>query len=395
MKKFLIIPALLLSLSVFSQWTTMPQPPISSFNSLYFLSADTGMLSANDHIYRTVDGANTWNAVPGKALFSFSFLSHQIGFAVGDSGVYKTLDGGLTWNPVYQISTPMMGVFSFSFPSVQVGFVMTYDTDSLYLFKTINGGTSWSRLLGEYNATSNLNRVQFLNDNIGFIWAYYLYKTTDGGQTFTNTNFVIADKIQPFSLDTLYSGGSVTADFFKSFDGGDTWSSTTIPYASYYSDCYFISKDTGWAVGGNGFPPEQIAKSTDGGTTWALDDSPVCTLWSLSFPTKKIGYAGGNGGCIYKYDNSIGYDENKNIEFNVSITPNPFSDVCTLSFNNVKPDDVFSVSIYDITGKKQFTFNSIKEPSFTIDRGNLAPGMYLCTVTNSEFKTWQTKLVVY
>ena len=66
-------------------------------------------------------------------------------------------------------------VNSFSFPTIETGYAVANG-----LYKTINSGTSWTKLA----ITGNIKEVEFVNSTIGFcISDGYLYKTIDGGQT--------------------------------------------------------------------------------------------------------------------------------------------------------------------------------------------------------------------
>ncbi len=66
-------------------------------------------------------------------------------------------------------------VKSFSFPSSSIGYAAA---NSLY--KTTDGGQSWTKL----NFSGVVKSIEFIDDNIGFCTAGgYLYKTINGGQT--------------------------------------------------------------------------------------------------------------------------------------------------------------------------------------------------------------------
>jgi hypothetical protein len=81
-------------------------------------------------------------------------------------------------------------------------------------------------------------------------------------------------------------------------------------------------------------------------------------------------------------------------EMSVKTSPNPFSDVSYISFDNASGKN-FSLSISDVTGRVVRTVNNITTNSVEIKRENLATGVYyavLRDVTSGKFLT--EKLVV-
>ena len=72
------------------------------------------------------------------------------------------------------------------------------------------------------------------------------------------------------------------------------WIPTASPQTDRYDDIYFISPDTGWAVGtlaGNG----RILRTTNGGATWQTQKNISTYMRSIEFADKNTGYAGGLG----------------------------------------------------------------------------------------------------
>ena len=123
-----------------------------------FPTATTGYICGEEgSIYKTTDGASTWTAVtaPGDALVNYhtiQFLDANTGFVAGhsnngnDSMVFKkTTDGGATWIDMKQgLSNAGVGYLSivneFAFANENLGYVIFENK----IYKTVNGGTSWS-----------------------------------------------------------------------------------------------------------------------------------------------------------------------------------------------------------------------------------------------------------
>ena len=84
----------------------------------------------------------------------------------------------------------------------------------------------------------------------------------------------------------------------KSSDGGASWITTDLSaYASTLVDCYFVSPDSGFAVGGLGEFQNQtralVLSTGDGAQTWQqrwLGTRTDEWGWKISFPTEDVGY---------------------------------------------------------------------------------------------------------
>lgn len=73
-----------------------------------------------------------------------------------------------------------------------------------------------------------------------------------------------------------------------------TWIPTASPTTNRYDDIYFVSPDTGWAVGSEG-STGYIRHTVDGGATWQNQKVINTYMRSIEFADKNIGYAGGLG----------------------------------------------------------------------------------------------------
>ena len=63
-------------------------------------------VGSSNHIYRSLDGGNTWSLVldvPDLSIYEFAInpSNNQIVFAAGNKGLYKSLNGGVSWTLVY------------------------------------------------------------------------------------------------------------------------------------------------------------------------------------------------------------------------------------------------------------------------------------------------------
>ena len=79
--------------------------------------------------------------------------------------------------------------------------------------------------------------------------------------------------------------------------------------------------------------------------------------------------------------------------FAVFVQPNPFRETTTLFFEN-KGADLMKITLQDMTGRTLRSFENVREEFVTFERGNLAEGVYIYTVTNSKGQQVSGKIAV-
>jgi photosystem II stability/assembly factor-like uncharacterized protein len=154
------------------------------------------------------------------------------------------------------------------------------------LFWTETGGTSWSDITPPGAAA--LAGVFFLDARRGWVIStrqaeaqFQLAQTFDGGQSWQTVPLAVLNAVEPerpvaaLSLDFItpdmgwlaveLAGGQSFSQglLFKTTDGGLTWTPLTIPLGA---PVHFISESTGWSAGGptNG----ELYMTRDGGQSW-------------------------------------------------------------------------------------------------------------------------------
>ena len=237
-------------------------------------------------------------------------------FGATGGGVWKTVDGGSNWKNISD------GYFGGSIGAVAVA---PSDESVIYvgegentmrgnvseglegMWRSDNGGKTWKNI-GLKDAR-HIIRIVIHPKNPNIVWVAAMghlfgpnkergiYKTTDGGKTWTQTLFVndqtgCSDLVmEPGNTDVLYAGtwrllrtpyslesGGEGSGLWKSTDGGDTWKN--------------ISKNSGlpgntWGIVGVAVAPSNTDKvyaiienkngglfmSEDAGATWTLQSS--------------------------------------------------------------------------------------------------------------------------
>jgi len=217
------------------------------------------------------------NTIPFNWLRSLSFPSNQIGFLGGDSGsVYKTINGGTSFTKLNS-PKPNSKTNSLWFFNEQNGLAFT---DSSEIFKTNNSGNSWNKInyLYSFDSAYNWNMrtfksVYFTSSNIGYVGGgiyagsghsqAILHKTIDGGNTWIQlpvSDYKPIDKV--YFLDSLTGFLCTNGNLLKTINGGNSWTAVISYPSLYFNDINFINKDTGF-LASNG-----LMRTYDGGNTW-------------------------------------------------------------------------------------------------------------------------------
>ncbi|HTL80826.1 MAG TPA: YCF48-related protein [Bacteroidia bacterium] len=317
-----------------------------SVSDIYFVNADTGFCTNVNKIYRTVNAGVSWTQIYNNAsenLDAIWFTTKDTGYFGALSGkVFKTTNGGTTWTLNYTVSGAARKI---RFLDTQTGFV---SGSNGYVYKTINGGTSWTSTflissddyygmgfdqsrgvvvsrygnimltndLATYvNKKTGLNLSFYSMDMINHQIGYFggtgasVYKTTDGGATFTSQTTGGYDQyIMRMSFpnkDTGYINGwkIITTGnnpiFKRTFNGGTTWT-TDPPYGStiggQFSDIFFITGKFGFMCQG-----KNVLRTVDAGNSWTITQAgDTNRLWNIYFLNKDTGWVCGNNGKIVR-----------------------------------------------------------------------------------------------
>ncbi|HLF72747.1 MAG TPA: hypothetical protein VI524_00240 [Anaerolineales bacterium] len=263
---------------------------------------NSGLLS------RTSDGGLTWST--STTPFSdgeIHFLDPENGWMLADLGkgagsnavaVYQTIDGGSSWDLKYTNdpnhpeageSLPLGGIKSGIIPlSMRRAWVggVNYSPGTLYLYRTNDGGTSWSRVILELPAGAenselgiDVDQMQFVSEEDGLLALHIsgdssrtaLYVTHDAGNTWTLTPTLIPDggasDFVSVEEAVIYNG----EQFYVTRDAARTWS--IIPPNIVFSDSFasmeFVNTHSGWVITADPTSNQRsLYRTHDGGATW-------------------------------------------------------------------------------------------------------------------------------
>jgi photosystem II stability/assembly factor-like uncharacterized protein len=160
------------------------------FLKLNFTDPLTGFAMTAEAAYKTTNGGSTWSQliVPGSVGTTLYFLDSNTGFISGEEEIYKTANGGAIWST---ISTEGVSFVDIYFTSSTVGIAAAYDDQYQSLWRTTNGGESWTNVFSQEKIF--FNTVWFTDESTGFAAGYYsnagsgkfpvIFRSVDGGLT--------------------------------------------------------------------------------------------------------------------------------------------------------------------------------------------------------------------
>ncbi|HYM12340.1 MAG TPA: hypothetical protein VEU62_16510 [Bryobacterales bacterium] len=235
-------------------------------------------------IFKSTDGASTWSAnpvlsesnVPALAVDprNASTVYATIGAGFNTAGAFKSTDGGRNWVKL----------------DVGVLAIDPQDSNTLYGlggFKSTDGGASWVKLVVPQSAWITALAIDPQDRNTLYAGGDVagpcelnpaLFKSVDGGNSWTTSlgslgcyslfiNRLVAD---PRNTGTAYAtAGCIDGPCpsfplqYRTTDGGATWNQWELPEQGFFG-----TVDPHGTIYANTYPTG-LLRSTDGGTTWS------------------------------------------------------------------------------------------------------------------------------
>jgi photosystem II stability/assembly factor-like uncharacterized protein len=275
-----------------------------------------------------VNPANTQIVLAGVSLDHPAGCPHSLDY----SGVYRSTDGGATWTstPVFPVGTATAVLFdpvnaNVAYAAIGEFFCPTTSQNGIY--KSTDAGLTWSPMNGSganklpasnsypiYLAQSASTPATLYAAIVGN--PTVIYKTTDGGTNWTPTtrpplvrpNGQIA--VHPANANIVFVGAE---GLYRSLDGGSTWSqiNTGVDGVSIFGDI----RSMGFSAGG-----AKLYVGDDGGPHSTLDAANAAIHWSnlcdtvatneyypgiSVHPTDPIVFGGTQDHGITKYSGSL------------------------------------------------------------------------------------------
>ncbi len=155
-----------------------------------------------------------------------------------NGGIWRSKNNGNSWVLLNEAAlfSGVSGI-AIDYNDSNIIYVSTGDEDggnsaTTGVWKTINGGNTWTQTSYPYTSTSKLGEILINPLNSNSLWVVGssgIYKTTDAGLTWTRNYTTLCKeiRIKPNDTSVLYavSGSGTTRDIVKSTDGGETFTS--------------------------------------------------------------------------------------------------------------------------------------------------------------------------
>lgn len=264
--KCLALMIVLLTSMATAQWDTQSPVPThldvrgvgAPTTQRVFIATDDNSFDNGGSLFESADGGATWvqRSIPlslGDPLNGLFFLDSQNGWTYGNDN-YRTTDGGTTWTQL-----PFLGsTYFMKFYTTTFGLA----TGNFGRFVSHSGGDSW------VESPNGMFAFDFAGNLIGLgVADSALYRTTDGGTTFTLVHTGLA-KAAVF-LSSSVGVGIVDDAFIRSTNGGATWATGATSGGRNHLLAVSANVVLAWGRTGS-FPDfdDRVFRSTDGGQTW-------------------------------------------------------------------------------------------------------------------------------
>lgn len=405
----------------------------SSGNKIDFVDCANGIVAGGSQIAVTTTGGNSWIA-KHRPDFANSFYSingfhytklNKCYFAVSNGVVYSSVDQATTLDPLYSNS------------SFQMNDVVGFGTDTVYalgysqfsvaaasrkssFFRSTNAGATWQTVdIVSSTATPaftapTLSKMMFPSRTTGYAVGSRngVYKTTDGGLTWTSINpFPALNEAVNGSAYTSYTGvwaldnntvfvlGNIftTAGFkrlYKTTDGGATWTdisnniNTLLPVGNMLY-VMFHDVNNGYVCGSN-----VLFTTNNGGATWsmevaphgnlnnALGFSPRTVSATTPFANRKVFMAGlaitSGIPTIMEYGDTLNVNVNATEAVTSSCKSSPTGTITITASGAIAP---YTYQLNNGTPQTSNTFSNLAAGVYTITINDAACGSLTRQVT--------------
>lgn len=259
-----------------TSWQHQTFAATNNLNDIFFTNPSTGIVVGDSGLVAiTSDGGSSWNISyinsANDRTLNAAFINGNT-FYIG--GAKNVIEGfiaystdGINWTEGFVPTTVNDILFKkITFPDVNIGYAITRGI----VFKTIDAGANWfitdSTSVGSGIMFSLLEDMQFFGVDTGYVAGWYnpYFGTTYNGAQQWNHN----SNYQVYSMDFMNISTGYIAGWcyiYKTTDGGQTFvdasgGNATIGCSIYSID--FTDEWTGYACG-----EHNIIKTTNGGAT--------------------------------------------------------------------------------------------------------------------------------
>ncbi len=281
-------------------WTAQNLNTLDTLKCIYFLNRDTGWVAGiRGRLFKTVDGGNTWasDTISIHNIEYIEFINANYGMVICKNEILITKDGGTTWQSKqigqgYKVELIdslhcylyRPGNFN-SVGSSFIGFSSDFGQNwkTLYpeivfinsaclsdsnvawasgmftsgIFFTNDGGASWEN---QFDTNTSIECIYAHKNHVWASGSHFLLYSDDYGSNWAKISNNYYKKL--FFIDSIVGFGIKSYEFFRTLDGGKTWSNS-FSFGCCYTDFQFIDRNNGFLSN-----EHNIYKTTDGGISW-------------------------------------------------------------------------------------------------------------------------------
>ena len=240
------------------------------FTSIHCFDANRWAAVTYGTSFYTVDAGLTWKwdsvKVPSVVFRGIASISGGPTIAVGMySAIVQSFDQGVQWSTVSDVYDPVYGPNYFCVAPVSPTSWIVGGGNALrtvnpgVIIRSVNSGATWDTVRF---AARVITAVSFPTSSIGYAAGDSIYRTSDGGATWSGMS-PIPGSVQGMSFKDSDVGTIVCSagKVFRTRDGAKTWiqqqSNTNLDLRAVS----FIDTSRGWAVGYRGI----TIRTTNGG----------------------------------------------------------------------------------------------------------------------------------
>ncbi|MBZ5719715.1 MAG: hypothetical protein LAO03_04985 [Acidobacteriia bacterium] len=262
---------------------------------------------------RVGQAPNPWKlqaTLPGAIIHDISFPTRTVGYAAAELGqVWKTTNGGTSWTEILNLQFPYYwyGVTALTAKDVVISGFNDSNFEGIIRWSH-DGGVTWTP---DIVLTTNgwSYRTRFANAQDGLVMdgldlsaPNAVHYTTDGGPGATDWTEVAP--VDPnggwfgnqFSLLRNLHARASGISFCASANAGQTWKCGPPIDSVFDGPTFFLNDQSGWVGGGEISPSVEgwVHRTTDGGKTWSgrTLDGPL-PIREIHFLNSTTGWAAG------------------------------------------------------------------------------------------------------
>ncbi|TAL67828.1 MAG: hypothetical protein EPN82_12960 [Bacteroidetes bacterium] len=232
-------------------WEKQQSSTLQNLNDITFSDSLTGWICGNKGILlRTTDRGENWDSefFPSEMnLKKIKFIDSDKGFILGENIVFKTTDRGNTWKSIFT-KTEDSDIDDMQFIDEDNGWICSW-----HIYATKDGGLTWNIISPQIDTLLQVFlSVYFINNNYGyaagyaidtsnFIWKDIVIKTDDGGknwQIIKEGKDLNVKRFKQMMFLTPELGFLVSEwnEIYKTTDGGNKWYQPNENIQSTYHD---------------------------------------------------------------------------------------------------------------------------------------------------------------